>query len=344
MPSVAPRLMGADMRVIALCAILLLAFPGLAVSACGEEAPRRWRGEWPETDFSRHAVPFGEILSGGPPRDGIPSIDAPAFEPVPALGARLAGREPVMSLEIDGDARAYPLSILVWHEIVNDEVAGRPVAVTYCPLCNSGVVFERIVAGEVTTFGTTGKLRHSDLVMYDRATESWWQQFEGRAIVGARTGDVLTRLPARLESFADFAARHSGGRVLVPPAGMYRSYGRNPYVGYDSAAVPFLYRGDYDGPGSPLMRVVAVEGRDEAWSLDFLKTVGRVEVGDLLITWRPGQASALDTARIADGRDVGTVEVERLRLGGVREPVVYDVPFAFAFRAFKPDAPIRHVE
>ena len=161
-----------------------------------QKVPAYWDAAWPKTDFGKSLVDFSEIFSGGPPKDGIPAIDTPVFEQVNAAGSNApAATEPVMSLTIAGDARAYPLRILIWHEIVNDTVGGTPVSVTFCPLCNSGVVFDRRVADEVTTFGTTGKLRNSDLVMYDRATESWWQQFEGRAIVGVRAGTELT--PAR---------------------------------------------------------------------------------------------------------------------------------------------------
>ena len=130
-------------------------------------AVAQWRLEWPDTDFTRHSVPLEEIVSGGPPKDGIPAIDDPAFAPV--AEAHLADNEPVLGLSIEGDARAYPLRILIWHEIVNDVVGGVPVAVTYCPLCNTGIVFDRRVGDRVLAFGTTGKLRHSDLVMYDRA-------------------------------------------------------------------------------------------------------------------------------------------------------------------------------
>lgn len=335
---------GRELRSVALAVLLFGGLAAFSLLTAGPDVPPDWRAEWPATDFSRHTVPLREITSGGPPRDGIPPIDQPRFEPVGRLSAPLAPTEPVMSVEIDGDARAYPLAILVWHEVVNDTVGGVPLAVTYCPLCNSGIVYRRTVAGEVTSFGTTGKLMNSNLVMYDRATESWWQQFDGTAIVGARAGMRLEALPARLESLREFRARHPDGLVLVPNVPGLRAYGRNPYIGYDSAAMPFLYRGDYDGPGAPLMRVVTVEGRAEAWSFEFLRAVGRVEAGDLVIAWRPGQGSALDAPSIAGGRDVGTVTVQRRLPDGTLTDAVYHVPFAFAFRAFNPDAPIRHVE
>jgi hypothetical protein len=203
--------------------------------------PAQWRLEWPDTDFTRHSVRFDEIIPGGPARDGIPSIDDPTF--VPVAQAELPDNEPVIGVMIDGHARAYPIRILIWHEIVNDVVGSVPVAVTYCPLCNSGIVFDRRVGNRVLEFGTTGKLRNSDLVMYDRATESWWQQFLGEAIVGELTGAQLAMLPSRLESFANFRERAPEGQVQVAASGPMRVYGANPYAGYDSAPAPFLYHG-----------------------------------------------------------------------------------------------------
>ena len=319
----------------ALLAALAIAISATAATA--QTAPAGWRAEWPATDFTRSNVDFSEILSGGPPKDGIPAIDAPAFQPLTDLAQRPADREPIISVELGGVARAYPVAILMWHEIVNDTLAGTPIAVTYCPLCNSGIVFDRRVAGEATTFGTTGKLRNSDLVMYDRATESWWQQFEGRAIIGARMGDELARIPSRFESFAEFAARHPAGEVLIPPVRLSRSYGVNPYEGYDSLRQPFLYDGGYDGPGDALMRVVAIEGLPDAYSLDYVRAHAPFDVAGYRVDWREGQASALDSRQIAEGREVGTVSVTQ---GG--EPALYHVPFAFAWAAFNPGATIHH--
>ena len=287
--------------------------------------PDQWRREWPETDFSRHSVAFEEILSGGPPKDGIPSIDDPAFVPVGEMldkPDQLAPSEPVVGLTIAGDARAYPLRILTWHEIVNDEVGGVPVAVTYCPLCNSAIVFDRRLDGRVLEFGTTGKLRNSDLVMYDRTTESWWQQFLGEAIVGELTGRRLAIVPARLESWQRFSERHPDGRVLVPNNPRMRNYGRNPYRNYDSASEPFLYRGSFPKGVPPMARVVAVG--DQAWTLLSLRQKGRIEHDDLVLTWAPGQNSALDTDRISEGRDVGNVVVQR-RSGNGLEDAPYDL-------------------
>jgi hypothetical protein len=281
-------------------------------------------------------VGYDEIVSGGPGKDGIPAIDRPSF--VPAGDMRdLAPREPVISIRIDSEARAYPLRILVWHEIVNDTVGGTPIAVKWCPLCNSSVVFDRRVDGRTLSFGTTGKLRNSGLVMYDRETESWWQQFGGECIVGALLGAQLKLLPARVEAAERFRARFPQGQILVPPDPSVRSYGRNPYVGYDRAERPFLYRGTTPTEIPPLARLVIVG--EEAWSLDLVKKRQRLQAGDLVLTWEPGQASPLDAAVIDEGRDIGNVVVQR-RVSGRLEDVVYDVSFAFAFHAFHPNAPI----
>ena len=305
----------------------------LAFSPPAGANPARWTHEWPQTDFERAVVDLGEIREGGPPRDGIPAIDDPRFRPVAEVDD-LSDSEPVIGVTVAGESRAYPLRILTWHEIVNDVIASVPVAITYCPLCNAAIVFDRHVDGAVLDFGTTGKLRHSDLVMYDRQTESWWQQYSGEAIVGRHAGRRLEMLPARLESWAEFRARAPDGLVLVPRDPDARPYGANPYVGYDSAAMPFLYDGEVPAGIAPLARVV-VAG-NEAWSLERLRAAGRIEAGELVLSWRPGQTSALDAPRIADGRDVGSVVVQRRRDGRL-EDAVHHVTFAFVFHAFEPE-------
>ncbi|MEQ8708569.1 MAG: DUF3179 domain-containing protein [Rhodospirillales bacterium] len=312
--------------------LLILSSPAFA-------GPQDWQGEWPRTDFTRTSVDYGEILSGGPPKDGIPPIDDPKFQPVSKVEG-LADSEPVITFDHNGDARAYPLRVMIWHEIVNDVVGDLPVTVTYCPLCNSGIVFDRNLDGRVLDFGTTGKLRNSDLVMYDRQTESWWQQFLGEGIVGQMTGKRLTMLASRFESFARFRDRFPDGRVLVPRDLRQRDYGTNPYAGYDTAERPFLYAGPLPAEIAPLKRVVIVAG--EAWSLDLLQDRREIRRGDLLIRWEAGQNSALDTAEIARGRDVGNVTVQR-RVGDHWQDVVHDLTFAFVFTAFYPEGRLNHL-
>ncbi len=302
---------------------------GLAAPALAN--PDVWKHEWPKTDFSRSSVEFREIMSGGPPKDGIPAIWDPTFIPV-ARETRLDDREPVMAVEIAGaEPRAYPIRYLMWHEIVNDVVGGQPIAVTFCPLCNSGIVFDRRVKGELRSFGVSGKLRHSDMVMYDRETESWWQQAIGEGIVGQHMGDRLTQLPAWMEGWAEFRARNPQGLVMDEPE-WRRSYGHNPYVNYDSSSRPFLYNGEMPPHGiEPLARVVAVAGR--AWPLERLREAGEIREEGFVIRWREGQASALDSARIGEGREVGTVRVSN----SAGQDVAFDIPFAFAFHAFHPN-------
>lgn len=187
-----------------------IALFGLAAGACRPDggAAQQGHAEHWSTDFTRHAVPLEEIVSGGPPKDGIPALDRPRFEPVAEARSWLRDQEPVLVVESDGTARAYPYQVLIWHEIVNDVVGGVPLAVTYCPLCNTALVFRRAHGGRVLDFGTTGRLRHSDLVMYDRQTESWWQQATGEAIVGTLAGQKLESYPAQTTSWRAFRGSH----------------------------------------------------------------------------------------------------------------------------------------
>ncbi len=308
----------------------------LAMTAAAQANSDFWVSTWPNTDFSKTSVDFAEILSGGPPKDGIPSIDDPIFVAVSEMTG-LSPTEPVVGLVVNGDARAYPLRILTWHEIVNDVVGGVPVMVTYCPLCNTAIVFDRRIDGNAVEFGTTGKLRKSNLIMYDRESESWWQQMLGESIVGKRTGMRLPALPTRLESWERFKARNPDGKVLIPNNPEMRPYGANPYVGYDGSSVPFLYAGDFPENIEPMAYVVAVA--NQAWSLDLLRQEGKLESGDLVLTWEAGQNSALDTRAIAEGRDIGNVVVQRRADSGL-EDIPYDVTFAFVFYAFQPDGTI----
>lgn len=313
--------------------LLALTLPAKAIAD-----PDNWQRAGFRTDFSRASVSFDEIIAGGPPKDGIPSIDDPVFVPV-GEADRFEDREPVIEIPLPGlEGRAYPLSVLMWHEIVNDTVDGRPLAVTYCPLCNSAVVFDRVIAGEPVTFGTTGLLRNSDLVMYDRATETWWQQFTGEAIVGTHTGARLEMVPSRTVSFADFRARHPDGEVLVPNDWSMRQYGRNPYAGYEGRAGPYpLYRGDLPAELEPMERVVVIRRDGDvvaAVALSHLRQAGHLAVADTEILWEAGVASALDTGTIAQGRDVGAITVTDAATG---TPLVHDITFAFVVKAFHPD-------
>jgi len=300
----------------------IVAALGLAVGFF-HPAAGQTRESW-RTDFSRHTVPLVEIVSGGPPRDGIPSLDYPHFVSVPEGDTWLAAREPVVLLVEGEEAKAYPLQILIWHEIVNDDIGGRPVAVTFCPLCNTALAFDRRVAGRVLDFGTTGRLRHSDLVMYDRQTESWWQQATGEAIVGEQSGRKLEMVSAPVVGWKEFKAQYPTGLVLSRKTGFDRPYGDNPYARYDNpqgAPIASFFRGRRDDRLPAMERVAAVSlgGEDVAYPFTLLQQSKAINdrVGDvpIVVLWAPGTSSALDDRRIAAGRDVGSTGVFDRRLG-----------------------------
>jgi hypothetical protein len=314
-------------RIVETCVALILTAT-LAVAS-----PDFWKHEWPKTDFGNTSIEnWVEILSGGPPKDGIPAINSPKFS-YAAKARGLKPNEPVITVAFDGQPeRAYPVRYLMWHEIVNDQIGGVPIAVTFCPLCNSGVTFDRRTKHGVLTFGVSGKLRNSDMVMFDRETESWWQQAVGEAIVGDLTGTELTMLPSWMESWAQFRDRNSPNALVMAEPDTGRAYGRNPYAGYDSSSRPFLYNGEMPPHGlSPVERVIRVGNR--AWPMKDVRSVGEIKQAGVTISWEAGQASALDTAVIANGRDVGSIRVRDSK----GDDVVHDVMFAFAFHAFWPD-------
>ena len=268
------------------------------------------------TDFSRHSVPYDEIRVGIQGRDRIPPIDRPVFTDFLNADTWLDPQEPVISLEIGGAARAYPLQVLIWHEIVNDSLGNTPVSVTFCPLCNSAVAFDRRRDGVVYDFGTSGNLRNSDLIMWDRQTESWWQQFTGEAIVGDLTGRTLTMLPASIISYESFKSAYPDGEVLSRDTGYTRDYGSNPYGGYEKIdRPPFLYDGELDGRLRPKERVVAVtlNGVDVAFPFSVLEQERTVNYSQgnsaLVVFFQHGTKSAIDSGVIAFSKDVGATGV-----------------------------------
>lgn len=304
---------------IAVYGLLILA--GVYWLSSGVIAESDWNAEWPRTNFGKRTVPLEEIRSGGPPKDGIPAIDRPRFTESEAATHWLDPREPVIVLERKGDARAYPLQILMFHEIVNDTVGGLPVAVTFCPLCNASIVFDRRVAGAVLDFGTTGKLRKSDLVMYDRQTESWWQQFTGTGIVGRHAGTVLEQLPSTIASFVDFRRAYPQGRVLSRATGFTRPYGQNPYRGYDKISdVPFLFSDPVD-PRLPAMeRVLGVRQQRTVRIYPFTALASERVVNDqvgsepVAVFTAEGMLSALDAEIIRDSRRIPAAAAYSRRL------------------------------
>jgi hypothetical protein len=308
----------------------MVALLAVTVAACSRAADGGSSGGTEGGQVSSTQEPLvdpDDIISGGPPPDGIPPIDHPKFL-APEDVAFLADAEPVLAVEIDGDARAYPLQIMVWHEIVNDEIGGVPVAVTYCPLCNTGIAFERpTFDGELLDFGTSGKLYNSNLVMYDRQSGTYWAQATGQAIVGPYSGRQLAFVPARIVSFRDWRAEHPDGLVLSRRTGASRPYGENPYVGLDRSEHPFLFAGEPDPRLPATSRVLGIARAGDVVAFPY-ETVSAGAVGGwaavmdrvggerIVVFWKAGTISALDTERIVSGRDVGAMAAYRPEAGG----------------------------
>ena len=265
---------------------------------------------------SDHPEPLVDLsqIQGVVPPDAIPALEDPAFEPAAEVDW-LPVLEPVLALEIDGDARAYPLRIMTWHELVNGTVGGVPVTVSYCPLCNSAVAYDRRVGERILDFGTSGALLNSSLVMYDRQTESLWSHYTGQAVVGHLTGAELDLIPVQTVSFETFLSSHPDGQVLSLDTGHSRRYGENPYDYYDSNNRPFLFGGPLDDRLDPITRVVALRSDGKGAVIPYSVLAQRRVVPfafagrELVALYAPGTASALDSPIIAEGRDVGATGV-----------------------------------
>ncbi len=327
-------------------------------------------------DSSKTAIDLARVLSGGPPPNGIPALGftgdwqgaatatpSPQFVAQDEASSWLADREPVLVVTLNNEVKAYPMRILTWHEIVNDTLAGVPIAVTFCPLCNSGLAFDRRIPltaetkatvatlnpaatlSEVTnellelyqaqggteeivgmlevTFATSGMLYNSNLLMFDSQTSTLWSQLSGDGNVGTLTGTKLLRYPAQVMSFADFKSAYPDTLVLSHETGFQRSYGENPYLGYDVAGEPaFLFDGEVDGRLPPKTRVVTLEQNDETIAYPFEVLQERRVVNDtvankpITLFWQAGTASALDKQVIADSQDVGSVGVFSREVNG----------------------------
>jgi len=282
-------------------------------------SPDVWR-----TDLSKHSIDLSELRAEGPAKDGIPALHRPHFQSLSEAEKWLAPGEPVIVVEHAGEVRAYPLQILLWHELVNDQIGALPVLVSYCPLCNSAVVFDRSVNGTAHSFGVAGFLRHNDMVMYDQQTDSLWQQLTGEGIVGTHTGQRLTPVTSRVITFSAFQAAYSSGKVLSRQTGYFPRYGESTYTGYEFGNMP---RGSAASPlrsGEKLERVLMVEngGNRRAYRFRFLKSLGVAEdrLGDLnyVIFYEPEGLTPLDAKTIAESRSVGTAAAYLTTLNGER--------------------------
>jgi len=317
----------------ALFVLAALAGSGQGSGPASAQSIMEWAREFPLTDFTKSEIAFSEIVFDGARRDSIPPIHTPVFRPANAP-SDMGDLEPVISVVLDGEARAYPLRLMLWHEIVNDRIGAVPFVVTYCPLCNSGMVFDRRVDGRELSFGNTGRIRHFDMVMYDHQTETWWQQFGGRGLIGELTGSSLKALPARIESLAAFRASAPGGKVMVPADPSLRPYGQSPYAGMESR-IPSKSRFPYGIPETLRMFDYVVVVGNRAWPLDRVVAEVRIEEAGIVLSTADERNSLHDRPTIAASRTLTNVTVEEAGDAGV--PVPHDVTFAFAFSAFVPD-------
>jgi hypothetical protein len=223
-------------------------------------------------------VPAEEILRGGPARDGIPALINPAT--LRGSDADWSDDHIVVGVEINGEARAYPIPVLNWHELVNDTLGGQPILVSYCPLCGTALVFNRSMDGRTHSFGVSGLLYRSDLLLYDQATESLWSQISSRAVSGPRAGSRLRVLRSQLTRWGEWRARHPGTTVLSRETGHDRPYGRSPYEGYEqSDELPFpVPRDGRYHPKMPTLGIRVPDGPARAYpALELIKAGGKVE-------------------------------------------------------------------
>jgi hypothetical protein len=277
-------------------------------------------------DLSNSILPRADIAHGGPPRDGIPALSDPPLI-APAEAAYLEPGDRVIGIELNGDARAYPVAILNWHEIVNDRIGGRRFAITYCPLCGTAVAFDAEVGGEATDFGVSGLLYNSDVLLYDRATESLWSQILGKAIAGPRVGMTLRAVPVSHTTWRDWLQKYPSTRVLSDDTGYARDYRRDPYAGYEESRALY-FAVNHEAPDSyhPKEIVVGldVDGVYKAYPFSELERRNEARFEDtvngrrLLIEWDAANRSV----QITDG-------------AGNRVAAIQG--FWFAWFAFHPD-------
>lgn len=285
-----------------------------------------------DTNVEKRSIDLNELIDGGPGKDGIPSLDNPNFVSQQEAEEWLNEREPVIALEINGEAKAYPIQILIWHEIVNDQLSGVPVSVTFCPLCYSAIVFDRRIDGKTHEFGVSGLLRHSDMIMFDRETESLWQQFSGEALVGDYTGEFLTIVPSQLISFDQFRKAYPNAPVLSKNTGHSRNYGENPYAGYDDINKrPFLMdEEDLSDKLPPMEKLIGVRHDNEQVGYRYSITADKKVLNDsisdhpIVIFHLDGMASALDNRKIHQSRDDGATGVFSRNLNGETLEFIYD--------------------
>ncbi len=352
--------------------VVILGFA--AAAALPQLAPGDWK-----TDLEQKSIDLAELRQGGSGKDEIPAITKPRFADIEAAREWLDDSEPVIVFERSGHARAYPLQILLWHELVNDQIGDLHFLVSFCPLCNSALVFDRSLEGEVHEFGVAGMLRNNDMIFFDRATDSLWQQITGECLVGALTGKRLRLLPSQTVAFSSFRQASPDGQVLSRETGHSMLYGQSPYAEYEFGGRPPV---DPSGRLAAKDRVLylASGSSSKTFPLRQLRRWGLVsgKVGKqrFVAFYQDGMVSAMDRERIADSRNAGAVGVFSPEVDGQRltfrrknnqfvdkqtgsawnilgqctqgalqgkrlRPIPHGVFFAFAAQAFFPETEIR---
>jgi hypothetical protein len=299
--------------------LYLLLFVSIGVSATGQNNPRNLEIDW-KTDLTKHEIPLDEFTALMLP-DGIPPIDDPKFISIGEAKEVFFEHEPVIVVEVNGTAKAYPLSILMFHEIVNDEIEAEFLSITYCPLCNAAMVFDRRfqVDGKdiVLDFGVSGMLRNSDMVMYDRQTESWWQQFIGQALVGKLAGAQLEVFPSMIISLEKYAESYPSGKVLSTETGHDFNYGNNPYTEYDNLEnkQPRLFKGEVDDRLPAMERIINIRanGKHKIYPLAAIQKEkiinDQFQDQAVVFFYDDGMTSVLDKNNIREGKKIGSVTV-----------------------------------
>ena len=280
-------------------------------------------------DLSNSSLPRDEILHGGPPRDGIPAISDPTMIS-PAEASFLQPGDRVVGIVLHGEARAYPIGILNWHEIVNDTINGQRFAVTYCPLCGTAVAFDATIDGEATDFGVSGLLYNSDVLLYDRATESLWSQIMSQAISGERLGMKLTALPISHTTWRDWLQKHPATQVMSDNTGYSRDYRRNPYAGYEKSRYTY-FAVNNEAPDNYHPKEVVlgleVDGVFKAYPFVELDKNGKSRFSDTV----NGKAYQFDWD--SDNRSLTVTNAAGAEIAGIQG-------FWFAWFAFHPDTQV----
>jgi hypothetical protein len=280
-------------------------------------------------DLSNSLIERSKILAGGPEKDGIPAIDQAHFIK-PGQATFLKPGDRILGIEINGISKAYPIKILNWHEIVNDHIGDVDYAITYCPLCGTGVAFSARVNAKTLNFGVSGLLYNSDVLLYDRQTESLWSQIKSQSISGKMAGTKLERLPITHTRWSDWRQSHPATKVMSEDTGYARDYDQNPYRGYEkSTAVYFRMTNKAPSYYHPKERVLSLEidGQFKAYPFSEIDKVGQAEFSDrfagrvVTIHWDKASQQVKITA--ASGKVIPAIE-----------------GFWFAWFAFHPDTEI----